>query len=377
MEAKRGARRAIYTFTPNPAVDLTYHLENLELGGVYHPRQVTVQAGGKGLNTSAVLGQNGIANTAVGFFSSPEILQGLQARFESSAGLCRYYPLSLPWPNRISTCLVSSGAQGVVTTVLNQSDPFYTHCDDPQRWTEIWGKALALEWLEGPEPGPVVSIAGSFPAQCPPGKCGQLVAALRRAGALVLVDTSGPALLEAARAGAQVLKPNRDEILAASGRADLPAAVKYLQEQGAGQVFVSDGEKGLYYFPVGWAAAGGGASARGREAASPAVAQARRYWSQRRISGNPTGAGDALVAGLLAAMSEMHADTAQPAGKDNAASGDTEPSLGEEQLCFSDAAIARAMSWGAGAVARPTAGEIDLEVAAEFETLVESEEIYA
>ena len=54
----------------------------------------------------------------------------------------------------------------------------------------------------------------------------------------MLVDTSGPALLDAARAGADVLKPNLGEALAATGEDTPLAAARALLGLGAGTVRV-------------------------------------------------------------------------------------------------------------------------------------------
>src|SRR5699024_12738151 len=66
------------------------------------------------------------------------------------------------------------------------------------------------------------------------------------------------------------------------------------------------------------------------------------------LSGNPTGAGDALVAALASRLLAAQASL---------------PDV-----------LARAVAVSASAVTRPVAGEVDLEIAAQLETTVRSEE---
>ena len=55
----------ILTVTPNPAVDVTYHLDELRPGAVHRVDDVVSRAGGKGINVARVLRQLGVASEAV------------------------------------------------------------------------------------------------------------------------------------------------------------------------------------------------------------------------------------------------------------------------------------------------------------------------
>src|SRR5690606_12415517 len=54
-----GGDRVIVTLTPNPALDLTYHLERLEVGASQRVPPAQVRAGGKGVNVARVLHDQG------------------------------------------------------------------------------------------------------------------------------------------------------------------------------------------------------------------------------------------------------------------------------------------------------------------------------
>src|SRR5699024_8158542 len=124
----------------------------------------------------------------------------------------------------------------------------------------------------------------------------------REAGVPVIADTSGPALLAAADAGAEVLKPNHHELAevhrlaraesggstgseqagAGSDLAHVVPAARGLAERSGGLVFASMGAGGM----VAMRASGPAWHAR---LATP-------------LRGNPTGAGDAAVAALAVAL---------------------------------------------------------------------------
>ncbi|WP_235344871.1 PfkB family carbohydrate kinase [Brevibacterium sp. UCMA 11754] len=139
----------------------------------------------------------------------------------------------------------------------------------------------------------VLVLSGSTPADCPEDFHAKLVRAAHAAGVSVIVDTSGPGLLRAARAGADWVKPNAEELNELFEHKDLfehedlIASAGELVRAGASNVLVSRGEDGMVLVDR----TGPRSSAR----------------LERVLQGNPTGAGDASVAALarcLAANSQ-------------------------------------------------------------------------
>jgi fructose-1-phosphate kinase PfkB-like protein len=159
----------------------------------------------------------------------------------------------------------------------------------------------------------VLVVSGSLPPGFPADALADL------GGDPLIVDTTGPALLTACRAGATFVKPNRAELAATTGTDDLLAGARTLLAEGADTVVVSDGERGLV------------------AVTADRVLRAR---PDRIVAGNPTGAGDAVVAALAAAVPD-------------------------EDLATT---LERAVRWSARAVAHPQAGELaDIEEAAVIE----------
>ena len=161
-----------------------------------------------------------------------------------------------------------------------------------------------------------------------PEQLGALVGELVGAGIPVVVDTSGPGLLAAARAGASALKPNREELADATGEADPIVGARRLLALGARLVVVSLGRDGLLVVD---------------RAGVPLHARL-----SRGLHGNPTGAGDAAVAAIAAAL----------------AIGPSLDADSDEATRARDELARRATAWSAAAVLMPQAGELSPDHAA-------------
>jgi fructose-1-phosphate kinase PfkB-like protein len=174
----------------------------------------------------------------------------------------------------------------------------------------------------------VVAISGSLPPGFGPQQLGALVGELVSTGIPVVVDTSGVGLLAAARAGASALKPNHEELEDATGHGDPLEGARSLLALGARLVVVSLGRDGLLVVD---------------RAHVPLHAQL-----PRALHGNATGAGDAAVAAIAAALVT-----------DAPLDGDSDDAVRAR------AELARrATAWSASAVLIPHAGELSPDHAA-------------
>jgi fructose-1-phosphate kinase PfkB-like protein len=152
--------------------------------------------------------------------------------------------------------------------------------------------------------------------------CADLVRFAHEAGVPAVVDAVGAALLAAASAGADVVKPTSAELSLTTGVTAPIAGARILLEHGAGLALVSLGADGML-------------------AVTPEKALHARL--PQPLEGNPTGAGDAAVAAVAVHLAQ-----------------------GDEDLI---AMLERATAWSAAAVLRPLAGEI-ADDAAELQHLV-------
>jgi tagatose 6-phosphate kinase len=129
-----------------------------------------------------------------------------------------------------------------------------------------------------------VALCGSLPPGVPVGAYAGLVRAARAAAVPVLLDTSGEPLRRGVAARPDIVKPNVDELAELTGSHEPLRATQDTRRRGARAVVASLGTEGLL-----------AVTPEGRWRATPPA----------RLHGNPTGAGDSAVAGLLSALTEQ------------------------------------------------------------------------
>lgn len=285
----------------NPAVDVTYRIPALRHGTSHRVDGVHRQAGGKALNVVRILHQMAVparllafAGGTTGDFLSAEL---------TAAGI---------------------SAQLVPTSAATRSTVAVVDAVDATLFNEPGSPVSAAEWAAfqvafagALVAAAVVVLSGSVPPG--PGEAAyhRLVSAARAAGRPTVLDAAGVHLQQALSARPIVVKPNHHEAGELLGRAlqneaDGIAAAREIQRRGAANVLVSRGTEGLI------------------------AATTDGIWSARAdepVLGNPTGAGDAMVAAMAAGLRS---------------------SAGWPEL------LREAVAWSAGAVAVDVAGGLDL-----------------
>ncbi|MGG5172082.1 1-phosphofructokinase family hexose kinase [Pseudarthrobacter sp. J1738] len=300
--AKREPR--VVTVTPNPAVDTTYQVAAIVRGASHRVPGPLVHAGGKGLNVARVAHQLGFPVLAIAPVGG---IAGAEFSEELSASTVPHQLIPVAASTRRSIALVD--ANDGETSIFNEAGNPLT----VDEWQKL-AAAVVDSLSDEIHPAGVLVGSGSLPSGAPADFYPALVALGHNAGVPVIVDTSGPGILAAARAGADLLKPNHHELIEAMGLEDLPSAAWELIKLGARMVLVSAGAEGMMAF----------------SAEHPG-----KYWTARLpepLSGNPTGAGDAAVSATAVALAQGVRDPAE--------------------------ILRRATSWSAAAVLMPGAGEI-------------------
>lgn len=299
----------IVTVCLNPAVDVTYTVGHLSPGTSHRVRAVRRRAGGKGINVAAVLHQQGVdavVSGPAGGSTGADLTTGLVA-----AGIIHRLTRIAASTRQTVTVVTDRGD----ATVLNEPGPVLTDAE--------W-RAYRADFASLLRDADIATISGSMPGGVPGDAYRHLIEIARDAGTPVILDCDGPALSYALAAQPAVVKINEHEAGTCTGiETDsldgVFAAAEKLHELGAGEVVITRGAAGVV-----------AQTDQGRFSATAAGT----------VRGNPTGAGDAFTAGLAASM----------------AAGLDWPGR-----------LRRASAWAAGAVARPTAGEIDPSVAADHE----------
>lgn len=264
----------IYTVTLNPAVDKELVVPAIKMDTVLRSQEINIDYGGKGFNVSRMIDALGGRSVALGFAGghNGELLRD---------GL---------------------GSLGI------ESD--FVWVDDETRTNVSIVTEVPTHYIKVNEPGPVISLAAQealkekvctlaqtgdwwvLAGSLPPGLnqtfYADLIHEIQRAGARVILDTSGEALRWGCGAQPFLAKPNELELkqltgIPAKSPNEIVPAARAVQASGIEYVVVSLGKDGAMLV------------------AEQSVWQAV---SPRIHERNPIGAGDSMVGGLVWGLSE-------------------------------------------------------------------------
>ncbi|MGW0067769.1 1-phosphofructokinase [Streptosporangium sandarakinum] len=260
----------IVTLTLNPSLDRTIDIGSLDRGAVIRSAATHLDPGGKGVNVSRALLANAVRSRAVVPYGGEE---GRRLISLLSAEGIDMVTVPVTGPTRSNVALAEP--DGTVTKI-NEPGTALSPAELDALAEAVLGAAGSADW---------VVASGSLPPEVPADVYARLCRRFARAGILVAVDTSGPALREALEAGPALVKPNREELAEATGRAittlgDAIEAASTLRSRGAGTVLASLGPDGAVLLEGDQVWYGEGPVAEPR---------------------STVGAGDAMLAGFLAA----------------------------------------------------------------------------
>lgn len=305
----------ILVVSPNLAWDITYAVGSLIPNRTNRVAAVSERAGGKGVNVARVLrrlGQDatvlGLAGGRTGEVIERDLAESLIDREITSIS-----------GNSRRTVAIAAADDGNAT-LFNEPGPEVSE-REWQRFRTSTGELIPHS--------SVVVLSGSLPPGVPDDGYVAFVEAAATCAIPTIVDTSGEHLREVLVAGPDLVKPNAEELLASTGINDPRRAVAELRRQCASDVVASLGAGGLL-----------AATGEGTWQATPG----------QRVHGNPTGAGDAVVAALAAGL----------------VTGSTWPQR-----------LSAAVAVSAAAVAAPVAGDFDADHYQQQLSAVRLEEIHA
>jgi 1-phosphofructokinase len=234
----------IITLTLNPALDKTARVDVMKPHALNRLRDITLTAGGKGVNVSAMIRSLGGESMAVGFAgggTGKELLsliaqKGLHADFVPIAAVTR-------------TNLKVIDNDGTLTE-LNEPGPHISS----DEWAALEHKLVNLAGK-----GSTVVLSGSLPGGLGKDTYKNLSAILRQSGAAVFLDADGEAFKLALENGPDAIpdyiKPNRFELLQYFGIADndragdakLTELCRSLLDKGVKLVALSMGGEGAIF----------------------------------------------------------------------------------------------------------------------------------
>ncbi len=266
---------SIVTLTLNPAIDQTIFINDFQLETVNRAYDLKNHAGGKGVNVASLLAATGHPVVATGFLGdqNAEIFDRLFAEKQIDDQFIR-----IPGQPRVGIKI--SDQQTQRTTEINLPGLTPTNAELAAIHTTITRLAAQNnQWF---------ILAGNVPPGIPNTIYGQLIEIIQAAGKQVVLDTSGEALRYGLAAAPTIAKPNLAELeqfvgypLTSEQAAE--KAGRELLNHGIKIVVISMGEHGALFLDA----------EQSLVAIPPSVAVQ-----------STVGAGDAMVAGLVAAQTQ-------------------------------------------------------------------------
>ncbi|MFE7775722.1 1-phosphofructokinase [Streptomyces sp. NPDC057445] len=263
----------ILTVTPNPSLDRTYEIPDLERGEVLRATGERMDPGGKGVNVSLAVAAAGHRTVAVMPLGGAP--GGLVAELLEGEGV-EVAPVRIVGVTRSNIALAERDG---TLTKINAPGPRLTAAESRALLAAVLEHSSSVSWIV---------CSGSLPLGLTPAWYAELVTRAHEWGARIAVDTSGPSLLAALPARPDVVKPNADELAEAVGRplatvGDAVKAAEELRSLGAATVLASLGADGQLL-----------------------VSDAGVHYGAAPVSAvrSNVGAGDASLAGFLAAGGE-------------------------------------------------------------------------
>lgn len=254
----------ILTVTLNLALDITYHLGAIRWGQTNTVEEVAERAGGKGVNVARVLHTLGEEVAVTGLVGGGP---GEAARAELAQAGIRDCSVAVAAPSRRTIMVVEP--DGAATGFSEAGGPITS--DEWQRFLVRYRDLIA-----GAD---AVVLSGSLPRGVPDDAYARLTRLAARKEIPVLLDAGGAALAHGVAAAPAIVKVNAEELASIEPGEDRQRAARAVAARGPEAVVVSEGPAGML-----------AVTRRGLWHAAPPT----------ELVGNPTGAGDAAAAALIA-----------------------------------------------------------------------------
>lgn len=258
----------ITTVTLNAMLDKTVRLKALRRGTIHRAAEMSMVAGGKGINVSRQLTVLGMATVATGFLGGET---GSLIRRSMNRDGIRHDFVEVAQLTREGVTYRESN--GMVTAVFEPSEPV-TNAEADRLARKVASLSGKSAWIV---------CSGSSPCDASDDLFAAMIADARSRGVKTVLDSYGLSLKRAWAAAPTIVKPNRHEYAMTFGKSlrgirSVRAALDEALNLGIECAVMTDGA-GVTY-----------------------AATKQGYWkiqNPRIRAVNPVGSGDAMVAGIL------------------------------------------------------------------------------
>lgn len=227
----------LYTLTTNPAIDMNFLTGPLNASSVSNRTSTpTYTPNGKGINVMRVLRHFGTASTALGFFG------GFTGRYIVDELKAMDFSVLPVWVEDITR----------INIFFNDGTHEYKLVNSGARVNEE-KQAEMIALLSGLSDMEYLAISGSLPTGIESSYYEKVLDVCKAKDTEIILDISSKKLADLLKYRPLLIKPNDEELLDIYGvkiesRADAQKACEMLVREGAKNVLLSMGEKGLYFY---------------------------------------------------------------------------------------------------------------------------------
>ncbi len=225
----------LYTLTTNPAIDMNFLTGPLNpaLNRTSTPKYTP---NGKGINVARVLRHFGAASSILGFFG------GFTGKYIVDELTAMNFPVRPVWVDDVTRINIFFN-DGTNEYKLVNSGAYVNE----QKQAEM------LDLLGGLEDMEYLVISGSLPSGIEGAYYEKVLEVCQKKGAEIILDISSKKLADLLKYRPLLIKPNDEELfdiygVTVSNRAEALAACRMLVGEGAQNVLLSMGERGLYFY---------------------------------------------------------------------------------------------------------------------------------
>jgi 1-phosphofructokinase family hexose kinase len=262
----------IVTVTLNPGLDRTLIVPEIRFREVLRATANEQNPAGKGLNVSRALHRLGMETVAMGFIGGRT---GQMVIDDLDALKIRHDFISIKGETRINTVILEANTENYIK--VNEAGPTVT-TDEQQAFLDKVTQMAA--------PGDIWVFSGSLPPGVPPDYYQTLISITQERGCRAFLDSSGDSLRFGSEAAPYLVKPNHLEAEEISGihvedETGAARAARHFLQKGVHLVALSMGQAGMLL---------------------ASYEETVRVHSPLVTVRNPTGSGDAMLAGLVYAL---------------------------------------------------------------------------
>lgn len=227
----------IYTLTTNPSIDMYLKLnKKMESKIVNRSYETTYSSNGKGINLSLVLNHYGVKSKALGFFGGFSGTHMIEDLTQNGIDLI---PVIVEDNTRINIFLNDTFNEFKIS-----GEGSYVNKEKQKEMLEIIDNLEDIEYL---------CISGSLPKGIDVSYYDEILKICNKKNIEFILDISSSKLKDLLSYKPFLIKPNDEEIkdifgIEIKNEEDIINVLKYLNEQGAKNILLTLGDKGLYFY---------------------------------------------------------------------------------------------------------------------------------